>query len=91
MIEGSLRDFGIFGTIISALVAVIIKQYYDGKASDKAHALEVKGLYEKMNLLQESRITDARETRDTLGDQMEVNNGAMKLLIQKIKETKGES
>lgn len=72
-----LAQLGLAGLIIFVMSGVIVKQESDKKT-----------LYNTINDIQETRIQDARDTRDKLGDQMEINNKTMGLIYDKLRDSK---
>jgi len=66
-------QLGLAGVIILVLAGVVLRLYNENKA-----------LYEKLNSLQESRRQDAIDTRDKLGEQMEILNKTIGLIYDKL-------
>lgn len=83
-LNSGLTIYGPLGIGVVVMAYVIINLNSERKAKD----LEIRALYDRIAAIQEERIKDARETRDRIGEQMEVSNRVVGLIYDKLYDVK---
>lgn len=79
-----LSQYGLAGAIIFALACVVVYQYKEKRADDKAHRAETSALYDRLLTQQELRRTEDVEKSERVTKMMSDFTETTNLLIDKI-------